>query len=57
MFDAAGDPSNTISTGDATAVWNSFSFGTIVSGFKSEEVIPGKLWKCNSTADSIITGT
>lgn len=58
MVDAAGDPTNEISTGDATAVWNSFaSSGPITSAFSSKEVVPGKVWQCNSTNDSIVQGT
>jgi hypothetical protein len=56
MVDAEGNPSNTISTGDATAVWNTFTFAQVVSGFQSREVIPGHVWKCNSTADALIIG-
>ncbi len=57
MVDVDGNPSNTISTGDATEVWNTFAGTTVVSGFNSREVVPGHVWKCNSTADYILFGT
>lgn len=56
MVDAAGDPTGSISTGDATAVWNTFTFNTVVT-LNSAEAVPGKVWKCKSTADFLIIGT
>lgn len=55
MVDDAGNPSSTISIGDATAVWNTFTFSALVV-MTAKEVIPGHLWKCSSTADHLIVG-
>jgi hypothetical protein len=57
MKDDGGDPSTTISTGDATAVWNSFIAQNFTSSFTSHEVIPGKVWQCSSTNEFILIGT
>lgn len=58
MVDASGEPSNSISTADATEVWNTFSSsGDRTSSFDSEEVVPAKLWVCQSVNDSVVEGT
>lgn len=56
MVDDNGDPSHTISIGDATAVWNTFTGTSVVSGFNVREAVPGHLWKCNSTAEFLLVG-
>ena len=57
MVDDAGEPSNTISTGDATEVWNTFTGTTEVSSFQSKEVVPGHVWQCSSVADYLLIGS
>ena len=57
MVGADGLPTHTIPTGDATFVWNTFAGATSVSGFQSEEIVPGKLWQCNSTVEFLLLGT
>lgn len=56
MVDASGEPTNTISTGDATEVWNSFTATTMVTSFTAREEVPGKVWKCNSCAEYLLIG-
>lgn len=56
MFDAAGDPSNTISTGDATAAFNTFSLITLTTSFESRETVPGKVWSCQSVNEYRLKG-
>ena len=57
MFDAAGDPTNTISIADATAVWNSFRGIPVISGLNVKEVVPGKVWQGNATAEFLLIGS
>lgn len=57
MVDASGLPSNTISTADATAVWNTLILTTQISGFTSKEIVPGYVWQCNATAEKLLIGT
>jgi len=57
QVDADGDPSTTISTADATDVWNTFgSAKDFVSELNVEEIVPAHLWKCASTVDYIFIG-
>jgi hypothetical protein len=55
MVDADGNPTNTISTADATFVWNTFTGNTVLTGLNSKEVVPGKLWKVTSTVEYLLT--
>jgi hypothetical protein len=56
MVDDAGEPSGTISTGDATAVFNTFSAVSQTTSFTVSEVVPGKLWQCQSVNEYILKG-
>jgi len=56
MVDDAGEPSGTISTGDATAVFNTFSAVSQTTSFTVPEVVPGKLWQCQSVNEYILKG-
>ena len=56
MVDDAGEPSGTISTGDATAVFNTFSAVSQTTSFPVSEVVPGKLWTCQSVNEYILKG-
>jgi hypothetical protein len=56
MVDDAGEPTDTISTGDATAVFNTFSAVSQTTTFTVPEVVPGKLWQCQSVNEYILKG-
>jgi len=56
MVDDAGEPSGTIPTGDATAVFNTFSAVEQTTSFPVSEVLPGKLWTCHSVNEYILKG-
>lgn len=56
MVDASGDPSNTISTADATEVWNSFAGTSTTPSFSAKEVVPGHVWACSSSNDFLLVG-
>ena len=56
MVDAAGEPSGTISTGDATVVFNTFTFTEQTTTFTVSEVVPGKLWTCQSVNEYVMKG-
>jgi len=56
MVDDAGEPSGTISTGDATAVFNTFSAVSQTTSFPVSEIVPGKLWTCQSVNEYILKG-
>lgn len=57
MVDEDGNSSRTISTADATAVWNSFVYTSVVAGPQTREVVPGELWKCSATVEGLLVGT
>jgi hypothetical protein len=56
MVDDAGEPTDTIPTGDATAVFNTFSAVSQTTSFTVSEVVPGKLWQCQSVNEYILKG-
>jgi hypothetical protein len=56
MVDDAGEPTDTIPTGDATAVFNTFSAVSQTTTFTVPEVVPGKLWQCQSVNEYILKG-
>jgi hypothetical protein len=56
MVDDAGEPTDTIPTGDATAVFNTFSAVSQTTSFTVSEVVPGKLWTCQSVNEYILKG-
>jgi len=56
MVDDAGEPSGTIPTGDAIAVFNTFSAVSQTTSFTVSEVVPGKLWQCQSVNEYILKG-
>jgi hypothetical protein len=56
MVDDAGEPTDTIPTGDATAVFNTFSAVSQTTSFPVSEVVPGKLWTCQSVNEYILKG-
>jgi hypothetical protein len=56
MVDDAGEPSGTIPTGDAIAAFNTFSAVSQTTSFTVSEVVPGKLWQCQSVNEYILKG-
>lgn len=56
MVDSSGEPSNTISTGDATAVFNTFSLTTRSTSFSSKETVPGCVWTCQAVNERVLKG-
>jgi len=56
MVDDAGEPTDTIPTGDATAVFNTFSAVSQTTTFTVPEIVPGKLWQCQSVNEYILKG-
>ena len=56
MVDDAGDPTNTIPLGDATAVWNTFTQRTQTSSFTVSELVPGHVYSCQTVNDYIVEG-
>jgi hypothetical protein len=56
MVDDAGEPTDTIPTGDATAVFNTFSAVSQTTSFTVSEGVPGKLWQCQSVNEYILKG-
>ena len=53
---AAVVPSSSIPTGDATAVFNTLSGVPQTTTFTVSEVVPGKLWTCQSVNEYILKG-
>ena len=49
-------PSSSIPTGDATAVFNTLSAVSQTTSFTVSEVVPGKLWTCQSVNEYILKG-
>ncbi len=56
MVDDAGEPTDTIPLGDSIAVFNTFSPVSQTTTFTVSEVVPGKLWQCQSVNEYILKG-
>ena len=56
MVDANDQPSGTIPSGEATAVFNTFTFAQQTTTFTVSEVVPGKLWTCQSVNEYVMKG-
>jgi len=56
MVDDAGGLCGISSTVDATAVFNTFSAVEQITSFPVSEVVPGKLWTCQSVNEYIMKG-
>ena len=56
MVDAHGEPSGNIPLGEATALFNTFTFAQQTTTFTVSEVVPGKLWTCQSVNEYVMKG-
>jgi hypothetical protein len=56
MVDDAGEPTDTLPLGDSIAVFNTFSPVSQTTTFTVSEVVPGKLWQCQSVNEYILKG-
>ena len=56
MVNEDGQPSGTIPIGDATAVFNTFTTASQTTTFTVSEVVPGKLWQCQSVNEYVMKG-
>jgi len=56
MVDDDGQPSGSIPLGEATALFNTFTFEQQTTSFTVSEVVPGKLWQCQSVNEYIMKG-
>ncbi len=56
MVDADGEPSGTIPLADSIAVFNTFMPVTQTTTFTVTEVVPGKLWTCQSVNEYFLRG-
>ena len=56
MVDAAGEPTDTIPLADSIAVFNTFSTASQTTTFTVSEVVPGKLWTCQSVNEYVMKG-
>ena len=56
MVDDAGQPTDTIPLADSIAVFNTFSTTSQTTTFTVSEVVPGKLWTCQSVNEYVMKG-